>query len=80
MKLASSRKTQVSNTKCHTENRLACYDLSDSLRTDINNAIYSTQRAADLFHADKCIRDIFAAGEFIKISFIVVLALFINFI
>ena len=79
MKLANSRKTQVSNTKCHTENRFSCYDLSDKLRTDINNAIYSTERA-DLFYADKCIKDIFAKGEFIKISFTIILAMLINLI
>jgi hypothetical protein len=77
-KLTSSLKNRVVSTKCHTRNRFNCYDLKDSVKTDSYNARIATVVAHNYFYADDCIKKLFNAGEFIKMSFVILAALVIN--
>jgi hypothetical protein len=69
IKLATVRRNRVSSTSCHTLNRLNCWDVKDTLRTDTYNVGLVTTQAHNFFYAEDCIKKLFNAGEFIKFGF-----------
>jgi hypothetical protein len=79
-KIASAQRSQVAQTTCHTSHRFACFDTPKDFKTSMYDASLVTDRAAQLFYAEDCIKKLFAAGEYIKFSFFVVAALLINLI
>jgi len=79
-KLASAARSRISSSACHTMNRMTCWDLVVNARTDNYDASLLTSKAHDFFYADDCIKKLFNAGEFLKLSFGILAALLINLI
>ena len=69
LKLASVNRNRVSSTSCHTVNRMNCWDIKDTVRTDSYNVKLVTTNAHNFFYAEDCIKKLFNAGEMIKLSF-----------
>jgi len=78
--LASAARSFVSNTKCHTLTRFSCWDKPQSALTNTYDASVNTDKAAQLFYAEDCIKKLFAAGEFLRLSFVVLAALLFSLI
>jgi len=76
--LAKAKLARTTSINCHTMNRFGCWDQKDSSNTDLFNAVIRTTRAAHLQNAESCIARLFAAGEFIKFSFVLLAAFVIN--
>jgi hypothetical protein len=68
-KLATVNRNRVSSSACHTVNRMNCWDIKDTLRTDFYNVRLVTTQAHNFFYAEDCIKKLFNAGEFIKFGF-----------
>jgi len=79
-KLASAARARISSAQCHTMNRMNCWDKPLSARTDNYDASIATVAAHDFFYADDCIKKLFNAGEFVRLSFVILAALLINLI
>jgi len=77
LKLASSARARISSSQCHSMNRFGCWDLPKQAKTDTYDATIATTRAQNFFYADDCIKKLFNAGEFIKISFAILAALLV---
>jgi hypothetical protein len=76
--LATANRNRISSTKCHTVHRFGCFDIKDSYKTDTYNAVIATTKAHNFYYADDCIKKIFNAGEFLKLSFGLLAVLIFN--
>jgi len=80
IKLANTYKQRMDSKKCHTLNRNKCYDTDNLKSSDLYDAKINTVEAHNLFYAEDCIRKLFIynAGEFIKLSFVIIAALIMS--
>jgi len=79
--LASSKRTLMSSKQCHAMTRFSCWDTPKNAGSDLSTASLNTVDAAQFFYADSCIKKLFdytSAGEFIKLSFVILAALFVS--
>jgi hypothetical protein len=77
-KVATTARTGMSSTQCHAMNRFTCWDKPKNFKTDSYDSSIATTQAQNFFYADDCIKKLFNAGEFIKISFVLLAAVLIN--
>jgi len=79
--LASAERAFIGNSKCHSRNRFGCsLDQPKDALTNQYDASVATVDAAKLFYADDCIKKLFNAGEFLRLSFVILAALLISLI
>lgn len=65
---SNAQRGRLGSTKCHTSHRFQCFDIASNSKTDIYNARITTTEAHSFFYADECVKKMFNAGEFIKVS------------
>jgi len=78
--LASAERSFMGNPKCHSINRGCSLDYPKDALTNMYDASVATIDAANLFYADDCIKKLFNAGEFLRLSFVILAALLISLI
>jgi hypothetical protein len=79
IKHSNTLRAKMASTQCHTNNRMSCWDVPKQVKTDAYDSSLVTSKAHEFFYADDCIKKLFNAGEFVKLSFVVLVALFALF-
>jgi len=78
--LASAERAFLANPKCHSMNKGCSLEEPQGAITDRYDASVATIDAASLFYADDCIKKLFNAGEFLRLSFVILAALLFSLI